>query len=330
MSSKNRDFYLYDALRLAQTGLLVLVTISTLILSTGCAERVRKETGATGSTLEADTALAKAEKAMEEAPVRIGISFEELQGLETLSDLTTVLPNPLELGQLEDPIELGQMEKSLEDATSSMYDVLDALGVGVAGGPAAPVQAPEQIGSDTDLAMIHLHIAYLYIYDVIFRLVKVRKDPVTGELMYTISFPEEPDIGKIEEIYQVELTPEGQRRLDEAQGPEAFTEEQRQEVINTLYLLLGAKVQVTVAGVTQEHNIDTAIFRKNALYHFKEALKFAKKLSPEIEEGLKDLSKIISDEKNFAYRMLDKAEVEWGFEILNRGDVEKAINELAS
>ena len=330
MLSKNLSFYL-----------LILLTASMLILSIGCAERERKETGASGSNPEADAALAKAEEAMENAG--IGISFEKLQGLETLSDLTTILPDPLDLELLEDPLELEQLERSIEDATLSMYDALDALGAGVSGTPAAPMQAIEQIGSDTDLAMIHLHLAYLYIYDVLVRLVKVRKDPVTGEKMYTISFPseEELDIENIEKIYQFEFTDELEQNL-KTQGAAAFTIAQRQEIINALYLLLGAKAKLTVDGITQtldkprcgdvfpDCGVDTDIFPKNALYHFTEALNYVKNLAPEIEEGLKDFSEIISEEGSFAYQMLDQAEVEWGFEILNREEVENAIKELAN
>jgi len=319
MFFKNISFYL-----------LILTLIISTFLTTGCAERERKETGVSGTTDKANQALAKAEEEMDKAG--IGISFEELQGLESLSDLATILPDPLELEQMEDPLELEQMESSIHGATSAMYEVLEALGIGI-DIPAAPMQALEQIGSDTDLAMIHLHIAYLYIYDVIFRLVKVQKDPNTGEVIYHISFPEEPTTENIEEIYQIELTEEGQRRLNQAiEGAkaEAFTKEQRQSIINSLYLLLGAKAEVTVDGVTQKFNIDTTVFRRDALYHFKEMLEFAKKLAPEIKEGLEELSEILSSEENFARRMLDRAEIEWGFEVTNRDEVIERIESLTS
>lgn len=310
---------------------------SMLLLSIGCAERERQKT-ATGSNTEADAALAKAEEEMEKAG--IGISFEELQGLESLSDLTTILPDPLELEQMEDPLELEQMERAIEGTTASMYDALNALGAGVSA-PGAPLQA-EQVISDTDLALIHLHLAYLYIYDVVLRLVKVRKDSDTGEAMYTISFPEELETENIKEIYQIELTEVGQQKLDEAQGAAAFTIAQRQEIINTLYLLLGAKAQVTVDGILQtldsprcgevfpDCGVDTTVFQADALYHFGEALEFTKKLAPEIEEGLKDLSEIVSNEENFARRMLVQAEEEWKFEITNREEVIGRIENLVS
>lgn len=304
--------------------LILLIVVSTLALI-GCTERERKETAAPGSNNEADAALAKAEAEMNKAG--IDISFDELQ---ELSDLTAILPNPLELEQMEESLEIGQLEKSIEDATKAMYDTLDALEAGTKNTPAAPMQANEQFVSDTDLALIHLHIAYLYIYDIVIRLVKVRKNPDTDIAMYNISFPEELKTENLQEVYQIELTEEGLRKLEEAQGPEAFTREQRQQIINVLYLLFGTEAQITVEGVNQKHDVDTNVFRRDVLYHFKEALEYAKRVSPEIREAMKELSEIISDEKNFALRMLDRAEIEWGFEILNREEVIRRIEGLVS
>ena len=301
---------------------LASICITILLLNfLGCAdrddiERERREQSLGALLAEANEALASAEQAMRDAGV--DINFIELGGLESLADLNTVLPAPIDISQLEKQI---KMEKGIEN----FYKVLDILGKAAI--PTTPAMPFEEFPiyveiSKTDLALIHFHLAYLYTLDSVSRLTRVAGD------LYAIELKEG-------EVYRFALTQEGEDLINSASketDPTAiikiFTEEQRQAVIDTLYLLTGGKVVIQAhpeVGIPrQEPQIDTTLFRSNTYTHLKEALSAAKGIAPEIEEAFGDFEHDITEE--LSLELLENVR-EWGFEI-NLDTLPEELQEL--
>ncbi len=288
----------------------------------GCASRDDELESAPGSTSEADEALAKAEQVMADAGVEI--NFRDLQGLGSLADLRQVLPSPLEIAVLED--------EQIDEAVDSLYAVLDALGQPVS--PAAPILRLGGEVSRSDLAMVHLHLGYLYVLGAIARLERVKGD------LYEIEFPDEGEFDPDDpSVYRFRLTEQGQARIDEvSRNPNAeagdflqlFSPEQRQAVLDALRLLVDAEVVVEADprfGIPDEerHAVVTAIYRRDALFHLVESLKIAQDIIPELEEALEKLFDTVGE--YLARDMLDQIK-EWGFRIDNEAEVIARIESL--
>ena len=79
------------------------IVASCIALFSGCADREELEEArrqqAPGYNAKANDALEKAENAMVEAGIEV--NFSEQRGLETLTDLSAILPDPMEIRQLE-------------------------------------------------------------------------------------------------------------------------------------------------------------------------------------------------------------------------------------
>ncbi|RKY01205.1 hypothetical protein DRP77_10160 [Candidatus Poribacteria bacterium] len=272
-----------------------------LILLMGCASREREEGVAPGSTSKADEAVAKAEAIM--ASAGIALSFDELG---SVSDLNEMLPDPLEIAQLEKSV--------IEESVASLYEALDELGDVTV--PASPAPALEVRPSKSDLAMLHLHLAYLYVLEAVRRLMLVRGD------MYTISFPEEP-VTETLEVYRFELSPEAEERFkrleeDPTTTPydylKQFTIAQRQAILDALVLLTGVEIYIEAnpaLGIpAQRPQVDRSIFRRDALYHLEKALGYAVGIAPALEEAFQEFKRTVQE--NFSYKLLEDAR-RWGF-----------------
>jgi hypothetical protein len=269
----------------------------------GCApDREREEMVAPGSTSRADEAVMRAEQLMELAG--IAISFEELG---SVADLREILPDPLEIAELEKNV--------IEESVASLYDALDELGDVTLPAGLAPVLAQGEV-SKSDLAMLHLHLAYLYVLEAIRRLMLVRGD------MYTISFPEEVETEEIE-VYQFELSPEAEARFEKLDAdPTAtpydylreFDEDQRQAVLDALVLLTGVEIYIEANPaegiIAQKPNVDRNIFRRDALYHLEKALGYAVRIAPAFQDAFHEFKRTVEEE--FSYKLLEDAR-EWGF-----------------
>ncbi len=308
---------------------MAIFTVISLLLLYGCADRdeleeVRRQQ-APGYNAKANAALKEAEDAMKEAG--IAINFSDLNGLESLSDLRTILLDPLEIAQLE-------KKQDIEDAIVALYDVLDALGE--SGVPAAPARMliPYEI-SDSDLALIHLHLSYCYVLAAVSRLARVGMGadgvPNTEDDLYRIDFPEELDV-EAPEVYQFMLTERGEELEADVDknDPNGYIKmfyaggqvddeghvKELQAMIDSLLLLLGAEVAVIEnadEGIKKhEPQVDTKKYRYNALYHLEIALKLAEEIVPEFKDALDELDETITE--HFSKEILENAK-EWGFEI---------------
>ena len=269
----------------------------------GCATREREEITAPGSTPKADEAVMAAERMMESAG--ISISFDELG---SVADLNKILPDPVLIAQLE--------KSTVEQSISSLYEALDELGDVTIPTEMAPVVREEV--SRSDLAMLHLHIAYLYVLEAVRRLMLVRGD------MYTISFPEEVETEEIG-IYQFELSPQAEARFKQLEAdPTAtpydylreFSEDQRQAILDALVLLTGVEVYIEANPsegiVAQKPNVDRTIFRRDALYHLEKALGYAVRIAPALQDAFVEFKRTV--EEQFSYKLLEDVR-KWGFTV---------------
>ncbi|MCD6508023.1 hypothetical protein J7M22_15555 [Candidatus Poribacteria bacterium] len=280
---------------------LVVFTLSLSLF--GCATREREEITAPGSTPKADEAVMRAEQMMESAG--ISISFDELG---SVADLKEILPEPILIAQLE--------KSTVEQSVSSLYEALDELGDVTTPAGMAPSVSGEV--SRSDLAMLHLHIAYLYVLEAVRRLMIVRDN------MYTISFPKEVETENME-IYQFELSPQAEARFKQLDAdPTAtpydylkeFNEDQRQAILDALVLLTGVEVYIEANPsegiVAQKPDVDRTIFRRDALYHLEKALGYAVKIAPALQDAFVEFKRTV--EEQFSYKLLEDAR-KWGFTV---------------
>ena len=261
---------------------VVFVCIAPFFAFLGCADReIEPRSDVSEEFKKASEALAKAEEAMKKAG--ISISFSELGALSKDS-ITDILPGPLDLSQLEK-----ENPELIQDAIASLYEALDAfptLSIPVSAAPLSPDAEPPVL-SKSDLALIHLHLAYLYVLKVVGRLALEGMgpdgQPNTEDDVFMIEFPEEfeEDTAK----YKFELTDNGRARIeaiDKLPDPKPedylkqFTESERQAIIDSLFLVLGAEVRilpVPSAGIKEQApKINRTIYRRDALFHLEKAV----------------------------------------------------------
>jgi len=301
-----------------------MVAVASFLI--GCAERdeITTPENTDASFQKAATALNVAQEAMKRAGIDINFS-----DIGTLGELVSILPAPLGLSTPE-------KQGAIQDAIGAMYGVLDAYGqtVAVAQAPARPAQTGVKI-SDSDLLMVHFHLAYLYVLEAVGILTR------EGNVLFEISFPEEVQIENLEEVYKFKLTESGQAKIDEiakqpSSRPENYLKEfstgQRQAILDALVLLLGARVKVSAFNdvdgqpiAEQTPKVDRTICRQDALFHLEKGLESANVIAPDLADALAEFNEIIA--QAFAEDFLDQTS-RWGFEIENESELLNRINQL--
>ena len=312
----------------------------------GCADREELEETrrqrAPGYNAEANEALKRAEKAMMEAGIEV--NFSELSGLESLTDLHTLLPKPGQVRQLE-------KQQKMEEAIGALYNALDALAKsGAIQAPTRLLAEPdgsrivgfeEKLGaSNSDLALIHVHMSYCYVLAAVSRLARLGLGPDgvpdTADDLYYISFPEKLDVENLE-VYKFTLTDKGQALMDSVDpevDPHGYIKifydegqvEALQVIIDSLLLLVGAEVAVVedpAAGIkAHEPEVNRQIYRSDALYHLDQALELAMRIAPELEDAISEFDETVTE--YFSREILEDT-IEWGFEIRKVPDRYKSL-----
>ena len=329
--------FTYKKHTLASPIIILIVMLASFQL--GCSDRddIAEVQEPDATLQQASVALNRAEAAMEKAGVDINFS-----DVGSLANLSAILPNPLELGLLED-------QTLLQQGIGALYEVLDAVGenVPIAQAPANPAQEGFKI-SAPDLALVHVHLGYLYVLEAVRILTREGwgKDgvPDTADDLFRITFPENPELENLTEVYQFELTERGQAKFDEIENnpgsrPEDYLKEfrasERQAIIDALMLLTGAKVKVSAfpdvndadgQPITEQRaQVDRAICRQDALFHLERALDKAEEIAPDLADEFDEFNEIIAEA--FAEDFLDQT-LQWGFEIENADEVLARINRL--
>lgn len=281
-----------------------LAVIIFCLIVNGCAEREEAEV-APGSTAEADAQLTKAEQIMKD--LGVSITLEDLAALNNLQEL------------LPEPEKLSGKQAELAEAIGAFNQVLLNFGQPAAAPPAlAPEKKPVK-PSDSDLALVHFNLAYLYMLEAASVLISAKSE------IYTVSFPKADKKGKLE-LYKFELTAKGKARFDELEKrilprPRAsdyikvFTPAERQALIDSMVLLVGAKIRIKAdpsSGIEEQApKINKQIHLGHALYHVDRAIKFSIKISADVEEGL---DKFDTTACKFLSSLLKNVE-KWGFEV---------------
>ena len=286
-----------------------IVVVVVIGLTLGCADRPdRYEEPDPGSpeALAAE-ALNLAQEAMKAAGIDI-----EFNDLGDLAELSSILPTPEKLTSLNDQ-QVGQMQT----ATDEMYKILEVVGESgsVPGAPLNPAKDIQPILSDADLLLVNLNLSYLNVLEA------VRSLSVTGENIYKIEYSQ--DAG-----YKFELTKSGKAKLDQAKPGEFIrdlSEAQRQAIVDSLFMLTGAKVEVSnLPGMVRTiKRMDW----QNAIHHLDKMLSLAKKIAPDLGVAMIDFNDIIADA--LSKGIIDQV-TKWGFKIENYDEVINKIKNLVS
>jgi hypothetical protein len=288
-------------MRMGRLSLKLVVFSTLVVLLLGCATRERGGRSPIGSTSSANEALRSGLENMKKAGIEISLS-----DFSNLSSLERILPDPVKVA---DPVVKDYIEAAIDD----FYRVLSEI-EGLESGKNPAPSGPERVGSLTDLAMVHLHLAYLYALDAAAELL------IGGKRVFEVSY--DP---KGSPPYSFKLTPYGEERMKaiEEMGEKAepadylsiFTFEERQSLINALRLLVGAVVTVDPMpsrGIpAQGPTVDERRFPFNAIYHLLRAMRYAGLINPEIEGGIRELNEAIDE---FNKRMEEEAR-KWGFKV---------------
>lgn len=329
--------FTYKKHTLASPIIILIVMLASFQL--GCSDRddISEVQEPDPALQKASVALNRAEAAMEKAGVDINFS-----DVGSLANLSAILPSPLELAVLED-------QGALQEAIGALYEVLDAVGENVptAQAPANPAQEGFKI-SDPDLALVHVHLGYLYVLEAVRILTREGwgKDgvPETEDDLFRIAFPENPELENLTEVYQFKLTERGQTKFDEIENNPSsrledylkeFRASQRQAILDALVLLVSARVKVSAfpdvndidgQRITEQRpQVNRAICRQDALFHLERALDKAEEIAPDLADEFDEFNEIIAEA--FAEDFLNQTS-QWGFEIENADEVLARINRL--
>ena len=286
-----------------------IVVVVVIGLTLGCADRPdRYEEPDPGSpeALAAE-ALNLAQEAMKAAGIDI-----EFNDLGDLAELSSILPTPEKLTCLNDQ-QVGQMQT----ATDEMYKILEVVDESgsIPSAPLNPTKDIQPILSDADLLLVNLNLSYLNVLEA------VRSLSVTGEDIYKIEYSQ--DAG-----YKFELTESGKAKLDQAPPGEFIddlSEAQRQAIVDSLFMLTGAKVEVSdLPGMVRTiKRMDW----QNAIHHLDKMLSLAKKIAPDLGVAMIDFNDIIADA--LSKGIIDQV-TKWGFKIENYDEVINKIKKLVS
>ena len=286
-----------------------IVVVVVIGLTLGCADRPdRYEEPDPGSpeALAAE-ALNLAQEAMKAAGIDI-----EFNDLGDLAELSSILPTPEKLTSLNDQ-QVGQMQT----ATDEMYKILEVVDESgsIPSAPLNPTKDIQPILSDADLLLVNLNLSYLNVLEA------VRSLSVTGEDIYKIEYSQ--DAG-----YKFELTESGKAKLDQAKPGEFIrdlSEAQRQAIVDSLFMLTGAKVEVSnLPGMVRTiKRMDW----QNAIHHLDKMLSLAKKIAPDLGVAMTDFNDIIADA--LSKGIIDQV-TKWGFKIENYDEVINKIKKLVS
>ncbi len=286
-----------------------IVVVVVIGLTLGCADRPdRYEEPDPGSpeALAAE-ALNLAQEAMKAAGIDI-----EFNDLGDLAELSSILPTPEKLTSLNDQ-QVGQMQT----ATDEMYKILEVVDESgsIPSAPLNPTKDIQPILSDADLLLVNLNLSYLNVLEA------VRSLSVTGGDIYKIEYSQ--DAG-----YKFELTESGKAKLDQAKPGEFIrdlSEAQRQAIVDSLFMLTGAKVEVSnLPGMVRTiKRMDW----QNAIHHLDKMLSLAKKIAPDLGVAMIDFNDIIADA--LSKGLIDQV-TKWGFKIENYDEVINKIKNLVS
>jgi hypothetical protein len=254
-----------------------------LFFSSGCYER-EDPVVAPGSTLEADNALKEAEAKLE--AMGLSLSFEEPGDLVVPEKL---IPDP---SVLADEIK----QKDFEEIIDKLNVVLAEL---EQEGPNSP------LGSVSDMALVHLYLGLVYVFDAISRL-QISDDPSET---FVIANNTQDGFW-----YSFGVSLATKAELDAVQDPLdyplVFTAKERQAIIDAADLIDDAIVKPRAPEIQPRlSSVDRPPYSKYAIWHFEKAAILFGQYKPDVKDALDDLNESLDDMRS----EIQARSESWGF-----------------
>jgi len=268
---------------------LLLIFILILGLSVGCSDREEPETNI-GSTAKADEALKQAKTYLNSAGVET--SFGDPSMLTRPEDF---IPQPNELASKD-------KQENLQKAIEQLNIVLSEIEQGAS---LAPSLAP--IGSLSDRGIVHFYLGLAYILEAISRLL-ISDDPDTT---FILTYDPNANMG---EWFTYGISSKTKAKLDAIKNPmeypTAFTEKERQAIIDAVDLISNALVKPASASILpQTSSVEGSPYIHSAIWHFEQAVLLLSEYSPDLKKALQDFNKEIERFEE----ILQENAIMWGF-----------------
>ena len=227
-----------------------------LFFSSGCYER-EDPVVASGSTLEADNAIKEVEAKLE--AMGLSLSFEEPGDL--------ILPEKL----IPDPSVLADEinQKDFEEIIGQLNIVLTEL---EQEGPNSP------LGSVSDMALVHLYLGLVYVFDAMSRL-QISDDPAETFIIERYT-PDEP-------WYNVGVSPATKAEL----------------IVDAIVRPRAPDIEPRLSSV------DRPPYTKYAIWHFQKAASLFGQYKPDVKDALDDLNESLDDMRS----EIQARSESWGF-----------------
>lgn len=273
-------------------SIVILLTLPILIFL-GCAER-DEDLVLPGSTKEADIALKKAEDNL--IAVGVKMSFEDPS---ELTQPEKFIPKLSELASQD-------KQKKLESAIEQLNIVISELEQKKQA-PSMTSSSFQTIGTISDMALVHFYLGVAYLLDAISRLL-ISDDP---NETFILDF--NPN-ASYEDWFTCDISEEVNKKLDATKNPLdyplAFTEKERQAIIDAIKLISDALVKPSSADIKpQSPSIKNPPYVNSAIWHFEKSNILFSQYNPEIKKALDDFNEQISKFES----VLQKNSSKWGF-----------------
>jgi hypothetical protein len=227
--------------------------------------------------------------------------------------ITTAFGDPGELTKPEnlvpDPSKLGSPEKqkNLEESIVQLNTVLSEIEQEAEASPSITVSNTAPIGSISDRGLVHFYLGLAYLYDAMSRLL-ISDDPAeTFIIKYDLNAPSG-------EWFTFDISKAVKAKLDATKNPQdyplAFTEKERQAIIDAVDLISGAAVKPTAQNIQpQTSSVDRPPYLWSAVWHFERAIELFGQYNSEIKKALEDFNDQI-----YEFESIIKNDVgTWGF-----------------
>lgn len=265
---------------------LSIISLVLLVLLIGCADR-EEDTTAIGSTPKADAALKEAEKNLKD--VGVIISFKDPGELAHPQNL---VPKPEDIASQE-------KQKKIADAIIQLNIVISEI--------EQEAKMAPPIGSVSDRGIVHFYLGLAYLLDAISRLL-ISDDPKTT---FIIEYNPNASSG---EWFTYGISNETKAKLDSIKNPleypNAFTEKERQAIIDALDLISDAIVKPKLTSIKpQSSTVNGPPYLHSAKWHFKKAIGLFSDYNAELRDALKDFDNQIDKLET----VMKKNAESWGF-----------------
>jgi hypothetical protein len=270
---------------------LLIVLVMSSILLIGCGERDEAATN-TGSTPKADAALKEAEKNLEEAGVTV--SFDDPGELAHPGNL---LPKPKDIANPE-------KRKKLENAIAQLNIVISEI--------EQETDPTLSKGSVSDRGIVHFYLGVAYLLEAISRLL-ISDDPNTTFIIEYNPIEDNPN-ANLSEWFTYDISDELKAKLDATENsldyPLAFTEKERQAIIDALDLISDAVVKPGSPKIQpQSSTANRPPYIHSAVWHFKIAIKLMGEYNAELRNALQKFN----DQVDSFESMMQENSKSWGF-----------------